>query len=311
MKKLLLGATILFGTFIVTPAFAWRMPTGASLGAQVTSTPSPLTPTGIIVTTTPKFTWTAVAGASSYSLTVLKGTATVFTKTGLTGTSWTTPSANAFPAGSSYTWKVKAGNGAWSNILYFALQLPAPTPLSPSGNITATRPTFTWTAVNGAVSYNVQVIDNTNPALSITAIEATSTTSWPLPGFLPALIPGHLYSWTVQGYSNGLGGIQSTSMPFYVLNDFSIGLQLLTPVSTTVNTTTPTFTWTGSATETYKLQLMDMNTATSLSQNNVTGTSWTPTAAQALTVGHTYAWMVLTTTTPILRSTVGSFTIAP
>ena len=109
---------------------------------------------------TPTFTWNAVPGAFGYNLIVRNANTgvTVLVPTGITGTSFT-PMTN-LPV-NPYRWQVTAvatsglqSQSATVQELYVGGRL---TLLTPSGLTSDTTPTFTWTPVTDAVTYEVFV----------------------------------------------------------------------------------------------------------------------------------------------------------
>ena len=84
--------------------------------------------------------------------------------------------SNNLPDG-SYFWRVKVFiEGSWNSFspyMYFTRANPPPQPKAPVGNIYLKNPTFTWTKVPGATSYNIQVY--TGSSLIINKIVPSST----------------------------------------------------------------------------------------------------------------------------------------
>ena len=159
-----------------------------------TVAPTPAGPSGTVRTSTPTFSWSAVPGASSYTLYVLRVSdeAVVLRQTGLTKTSFT-PAA-PLPSGIELRWKVKAesscGPGPYSPSVYFRVDetpcppTAAPSPSEPSGTLSDPTPTFFWTAVGGGTSYTLYVlkVSDESVVLRQTGITATSfTPAAPLP----------------------------------------------------------------------------------------------------------------------------------
>jgi hypothetical protein len=131
--------------------------------------PVPGGPSGTLGAAAPIFSWSAVPGAESYTLYVLDASddSVVLRETALTETSFT-PDA-ALPTNVDLRWKVKAesacGPGPYSPSVVFRIAdgpCPpgaAPAPLAPSGPVSTATPTFTWTAVPGASSYTLYVLE--------------------------------------------------------------------------------------------------------------------------------------------------------
>ena len=139
---------------------AWSSQTFA-LASQVPPTPTQFGPTGTIAASpgfnTPTFSWSSVAGADHYFLKVLDTTTNqlVVSNPDVTSTSFT---GTTLTPGQDYTWSIGAvdlaGDVSWS-AESFALALPSPVPVGPSGAVSAvtvsTTPAFNWNAVSGAV----------------------------------------------------------------------------------------------------------------------------------------------------------------
>ena len=155
---------------------------------------------------TPTFTWSSVTGAGSYTLYVVDNTTgqvVVNTNVGNV-TSYQLTAAQALTPGHSFTWYVSAdgANGTPRQLLggppTFTL---ASVQLTPSNNSTIPHttgwltPTFTWVAATEAVSYNVYLIDVTNPNQPAFVYDnsAGNATSYPS----PTLTAGHRYQWYV------------------------------------------------------------------------------------------------------------------
>ena len=95
--------------------------------AQVPAAPTPVSPSGSVLTGSPTFTWNAVAGATDYQLYVFRGTVVSF-NAWLTAASVcsgstcaSTPPIVLTPH--DYQWQVRAknaaGTGAWSVVMNF------------------------------------------------------------------------------------------------------------------------------------------------------------------------------------------------
>ena len=147
---------------------------GWGLGSVVPPTvPTPQLPTGTISDTTPTFTWAKVTGATQYQFAVYNGAALAYPMKmvaagacgAVAGKCSNTPT-NVMTAG-AHTWKVRAlVSGAWtafSALKSFVIST-VPTPQVPTGTVTDTTPTFTWTKITAATQYQFAVY--TGSALS-------------------------------------------------------------------------------------------------------------------------------------------------
>jgi len=262
--------------------------------------PTPTAPSGTVATDTPTFTWTAVAGAAHYDIwvnSVVSGKESVgnpvLRNANATGTSWT-PSTALVP-GQAYRWYIgtvsAAGATFWSSGQNFSIApLSAPTPLAPSGTVTTTTPTFSWTAVSGAAHYDVWINTVINGVESVGSpilrnANATGTSWTPT----TALSSGQSYRWYIGTVASNGATFWSSGVTFTI--NAAAPLAALSP-SGSIATLTPTFSWTPSATAVwYDIWVNDLTGAyVALRNPFVTGTSWT--ANVSLTRGHTYVWYV-------------------
>jgi hypothetical protein len=239
--------------------------------------PAATGPSGAIATNLPTFSWSSVAGATSYEIWLTdQTTGTTVTYPNLTGTSWTPP--QPLNLGDRYIWWVGAVVGqtiAWDSALRFSIQ---PTGSGPSGVIATNLPTFSWNSVTGAASYEIWLTDQTSNT-TVTYPNLTGT-SWTPP---QALKLGDSYIWWV-------GAVQGQTIAWDTALKFVIQPTASGP-SGTVTTALPTFSWntvTGAAS--YEIWLTDQTTGTTVTYPSLTVTSWTP--PQALTVGDKYIWWV-------------------
>src|SRR5262249_6664014 len=76
-------------------------------------------------------------------------------------------------------------------------QLDAPTPLAPIGGQTVptATPTLTWSAVAGATSYAVTIVDQAQPNVNVASASSIAGTSWTLTS---TLLRTHSYTWSVH-----------------------------------------------------------------------------------------------------------------
>jgi predicted phage tail protein len=177
-------------------SYKWAVRAGNTFGWGAYSTwlnfstsaplaPTPQSPTGTITTGNPTFTWTKPAGATQYALYVyttanVQKFAAVINPTCGTSTCSYTPTLNLTPG--SYKWRARAGNtigwSAHSSWLNFSTSAPlAPTPQSPTGTITTSNPTFTWTKPAGATQYALYVYTTANVQKFAAVINPTCGTS--------------------------------------------------------------------------------------------------------------------------------------
>ena len=151
---------------------------GAAAPAGVFAAPGKPTakaPQGVIVATTPTFTWSKVAGATRYELRVHKGSHLLLKEPGITKLSW--KSSGGLPTNVRLTWKVRAvsacGAGAWSRSLRFEIVPP-----SPEKAITAFSFQGLAPPVSGVIIETLHTIALTVPSgADVSALVATFTTS--------------------------------------------------------------------------------------------------------------------------------------
>jgi fibronectin type 3 domain-containing protein len=153
--------------------------------AEVSAAPActaPASPTGLVATPGDKsvaLTWTASAGAVSYSI-YRKSTGDPTYKL-VNSTSTTTFTDTTVVNAAAYSYVVTASNGSCSSTNSTEVQVtPACVPPAPPTGVTATpgdgEITLAWTASTGATSY--QVSRNTTGTGSFTAIATPTTTNY-------------------------------------------------------------------------------------------------------------------------------------
>jgi phosphatidylethanolamine-binding protein (PEBP) family uncharacterized protein len=260
---------------------------------------------GTITTDTPTFSWYPVSGASYYNLVAVdQRTNQVVINTPVNGLSFPLSASQALTPGDSYTWylgSVINGAVAYNSGLQFTVApLPAPTPVGPHGTVPPgvnyDTPTFGWDIVPNANHYAILVFDATaNNAL---VIDNTNVTG---PAFAPStpLTPGHRYTWSVWAVNtNGQMAASNLAAP----QTFTLApLAAPTPsgpsgtIMAAAGYDRPAFSWPSVAgANHYALVVLDASAGNTLVlyNTNVSGTSFRPSAAQALTPGHTYTWYV-------------------
>ncbi len=168
-----------------------------------------------VVTASPLFTWSDIPGAGEYQLQVSRdeqfadSSTESMTAFGL-GTWWNDAQGSPLTSGTWY-WRVRPMDEAGNSLTYnsppqsFVINPPAPTPAAPTDGATViASPELSWSPVNGACSYDVQVSDSaTFPAAdgggggsSIPSGANTAQTAYVPPGSL-VTHPGTWY-WHVR-----------------------------------------------------------------------------------------------------------------
>jgi hypothetical protein len=302
----------------------WSNGLSINVNANPPATPTLVSPSGTVATTTPTYKWNASAGSTWYYLLVenASGASVVaesHTVSDLgcaagTGTCSWTPTT-ALTNGSSYTWFVYAANAsgtsAWStgdSITVGTAAPPAtPTLVSPSGTITTTTPAYTWNASAGSTWYELlvenasgaSVISESHAVSDLGCATGTGTCAWTP---TTALTNGSSYTWFV--YAANAAGTSSWSAG----DSITVGAASGPPATPTlvsptgsVSTLTPTYVWHASAGATwYSLLVANSAGTTVVAENHNasdlgcgagTGTcSWTPTTS--LAHGGSYTWYV-------------------
>ena len=264
-----------------------------NLGVVLTA-PALLTPNGNTTDTTPTFSWNAVTDASTYELwvySITTNTHQVLYQNGLTSTSYTPTAGEALPAGDYRFWvraADSAGNhGPWSASLDFSVgSIPAvPALIGPVGLTTDTTPTFSWQDV-GADRYVLWVTESASGQRVIYETNLTTNSFTP-----SAALASGAHTFWIQAL-NSVGQTNGWS----ARGDFTVGAVLpaptiIGPVGNTFDTT-PTFAWDAVATAVrYELSVYNQTTNTHnvIQEANLTGTSFTPSAA--LASGRYQYWM--------------------
>jgi hypothetical protein len=245
-------------------------------------------PTGSARNATPKFTWSAVPGATFYDLAVYNlATGQTLRNTQITGTSFTPTTPLAV---GTYDWWVRAyvpnvSTGPWSGTGTFTVApLVAVSQIGPGGAIQTATPTLSWTAGAGANSYDVCLYDaNTQSQV----INRVTTTSWTPSS---SLVPGHQYQWWVRAVSNN-GDMSGWSSGLTFTVAFLSAPMPLAPTGN-LSTVMPTFTWSAAAgADYYEFVVADLATGQNvLRMTHVAGLSFS--ATSALQRGHVYEWWV-------------------
>ena len=288
------GCTAGTGTCSITPgavlpagAYTWRIqartaqglgPWSVGLDFAVESPPgaaTPIFPQGLTGDAMPTYSWTATAAATSYKLRITRGadpvTAIWYTAeqagcTAGTGTCSVTPKG-ILPR-SAHTWQIQTRNrnglGPWSARTLFTVGGPpsAPTAISPQGQTTDVTPTYRWTAVPYATSYEggLLLADEAGGfylTASYTAAEAGCAAGTGICSVTPSAVlpPGNNHFWSVRA-KNSLGYGPSSNGLLFALY-ISPGSALpISPVGETTDTS-PTYSWNAIATAaSYKLRVV-------------------------------------------------------
>lgn len=187
----------------------------------ITSSSSCAAPAGLIATaiTTTSATvgWTAVSGAVSYNVDY-KPTSSSTWINAATGATATSLGLTGLTAGTAYDYRIRT-NCAGDSSSYSAAQFTttgtgtcsAPTGLTSSA-VTSTGATLSWTAVSGALNYDVDYKPNSSGTW-INAVTGTTSISTNLSGLTSAT----LYDWRVRTNCSGSGSSTYTTAQFTTL----------------------------------------------------------------------------------------------
>jgi hypothetical protein len=241
--------------------------------------------TASITTSSATFNWTAISGATSYVIRYR----VVGTSTWSTGASATNSlNVSALASGANYEWQVQtvcsAGSSSYTSSTTFTTAIPpcnAPTGMNTSA-VTTSSATFNWTAVSGALSYNIQY----RIVGTVTWSTGTSATnSFNASG----LAAGTNYEWQVQTVcSGGSSGFTSSTTFATSVPPCSVPTGMNT---ISITTSSATFSWTAvSGAISYNVHYRVVGTS---SWNNVSS-SISSYNASGLSAGTNYEWQVQT-----------------
>jgi hypothetical protein len=178
--------------FFVISNTNFTITAGSSCG-----TPDFLSSTAI-TTSSATVLWSTVAGANSYDVDYKLNSSGTWTNAA-TGTTSTSVNLSGLTPGSLYDWRVRAnctsGSSSYAQSQFTTIPVAAcntPTGLSSSG-VTASAATVSWTAVSGAISYDVDYKTNASGTWTNAATGTTSTSV-----NLSGLSASTLYDWRVR-----------------------------------------------------------------------------------------------------------------
>jgi hypothetical protein len=270
------------------------------VNAPVIGKPSPTAPANnaVINNALPTLQWTTVAGATGYNVQFYDASnpnaAVQFTTTA-SSYALTSPLAN----GHTYDWVVSAFqsfggvnvSGTQSAITAFTVTIPPPPSLiAPSGSLTSQEPNFQWSAVSGASSYLLTLIDTTTGGTIDNGLIVTGTSYTPS----APLRAGDAFRWFVRSVDTA--GDTSTT-PLALAFSIAPGPGVPAPQSPSgsITSTTPPFRWSAVAGATaYEITILDTTGGGStvvINALRVAGTSYS--LQTPLANGHSYSWQIL------------------
>jgi hypothetical protein len=190
-------------------------------------TPVPQTPIGVITDDTPTYTWTKVGLATQYQLYLYKGTTLVYAIT-VPGSACGTKVCSSTPVvvllNAAYNWKIRAlVSGIWrifSVSKYFTMNAPASIPsiVTPWGTTYGRTPSYTWTKITGATSYQYNLYQGATLVYTKTVAAASVCgTKNCLHTPVNVLSLSTLYTWKVRALLGGTWRAYSTPRSFILL----------------------------------------------------------------------------------------------
>jgi hypothetical protein len=171
---------------------------------------------------------------------------------------------------------------------YLAKRQPQGVPalLSPSGAISDTTPTFDWTDVAGATSYQVAVYDLNTGTYVISEVCTPSTYT---PALGEELDSTHKYQWKVRSFDAGGANNYSSWTTFC----YPPVAPVQNGPSGSVMDTTPTFSWNNVPDATgYQVAVFDITDNLFVISQVVNQGTYTYTPAAALDPAHSYKWRI-------------------
>jgi hypothetical protein len=211
----------------------------------------------------------------------------------------------------AYLWNIQGinskGGGPWSNALGFTVNtvgLPGkPVTSAPSGNITATKPVFTWTDTGDSTYYQIYVVNSSAVVVINESHTASSLCSSGTCSFTPGADLADLtaYSWNVRGRNITGSGPWSDAKGFTINVSGIPGTPTAIAPSVSTDIATPTFSWNdlGNATQ-YQLYVTTnagvpvRNTMYTVGAGGLScdGTTCSITPGDVLSNGTNYTWNV-------------------
>jgi hypothetical protein len=185
-----------------------QSPVQSTCGVPAFPAASSITSSGVTLS------WTAVSGASSYTVKYKKSIASTWTTS---TTSTTSKSLTGLSANSIYQWQVQAicalGGGALTAVSSFTTSIAPPCGIPSSlstSNITPGSAVLNWTSVSGAIVYSVQY-KVTGATAWINASSATNAK------ILSGLVPSTSYTFQVSATCQSGTSIYSGTNTFITL----------------------------------------------------------------------------------------------
>jgi len=224
-----------------TLSSAWSATREITITPPLPDTPNLIAPADGFITTgrIHEFSWDAVTDITSYQLQISTDNTFVTTLYDLSLTNNT--HSQTFGIVGAYYWRVRAKNsnldGAWSAVRQLTIQpLPAPTLLAPLTPITTPLVPFTWSAVDGATEYQIEISEFSD----FNVLKESQTISGT---FVQILLTTKLnpYYWRVRATQETIAGVWSDIGSFR-LDPFPSPV-IISPANGATTTNLVTFSW--------------------------------------------------------------------
>ena len=278
--------------------YDYQVATVCSSGTSTYSSPSTFTTlsncgmtsnvaASAITSSTATVSWTAVSGATSYTLEYKLGSSSTWSTFSLSGTS---VNFSSLSPGTTYNFAVQtvcsSGTSAYTTASSFttltSTSCGVPTGLT-SSSITTGSATVSWSAVSGATSYNLEYKTSTAGTWTTLSVKGASTT-------LTGLNSNTVYDYQVQTVCSSGSSAFSAATTFTTLTPSSCGVPSGL-ASSALTTTSATVSWTAVTGATSYTLEYKTSAATIWTTVSVSGTSQ---AFTGLTAGTVYDYQVQT-----------------
>ena len=216
---------LLIGSLMVIFLFISIQPVDARQHDAV-SVPTPISPTGTITNNTPTFKWKKNSSASMYQFELKKGSNVVYTISVLANTCGESANCENTPEtvldAGVYTWRVQAFiGGAWKaySIAKGFTFATVPTPISPTGTLPISNPSYSWSNIVGATKYQVQLLKG-NKTIYSNSVDSSDCGEDINCVYSSATVLGiGVYNWKVRSYVSGTWKTYSASKNFTVVDN--------------------------------------------------------------------------------------------
>jgi hypothetical protein len=250
---------------------------------------------GNITSSSATVSWTASAGATTYTVQYRPTSATTWTSVNATTASL---DLGGLSASTAYSWQVKADCSSYSTVSSFTTGggtavCSTPVQLS-STNITSSSATVAWEPITGASNYNVQYRVSSSSTWASVSTPNTSVA-------LSALSPSTSYTWQVQANCSGF----SPTATFTTLSGTATVCTAPTGMTeSNITSSSAMLMWTAAANaQSYNVHVRETGAKRTQNYNNVVGTSVNVTKLRS---GRSYEWSIETKCTDgTISSTTG------